>query len=306
MIKLIAFDLDGTFLDDKKNIPPENLRALEQAAARGALIVPATGRIYTGIPESLRTLPFMRWYITVNGAFIYDAFEDRAAARAEVPLKRAIEFYEYCDRLGLLYDCYQDNWGFMTAEMLETASRVIPDPGIRRLIVTLRTPVPELKAYLREKGADVQKLQLYFTDMDLRARMLRELPERFPDLSVSSSVPFNIEVNAGTATKGQALETLCGLLGIARRRDQRPRHDRKGGRGRRNVERRPRVAGGGGPCHREQQRRGLCSGGGKVCAGVKFCAPLSFFSSCRKERQRRARCKKEKGAEMGGCRKTVL
>ena len=216
MIKLIAFDLDGTFLDDKKNIPPENLRALEQAAARGALIVPATGRIYTGIPESLRTLPFMRWYITVNGAFIYDAFEDRAAARAEVPLKRAIEFYEYCDRLGLLYDCYQDNWGFMTAEMLETASRVIPDPGIRRLIVTLRTPVPELKAYLREKGADVQKLQLYFTDMDLRARMLRELPERFPDLSVSSSVPFNIEVNAGTATKGQALETLCGLLGIER------------------------------------------------------------------------------------------
>ncbi len=216
MIKLIAFDLDGTFLDDKKNIPPENLRALEEAAARGVLVVPATGRIYTGIPETLRTLPFMRWYITVNGSYVYDAVDDRAAARAEVPLDRALTFYEYCDTLGILYDCYQDNWGFMTADMLEIASRVIPDPGIRRLIVTLRTPVPELKTYLREKGADVQKLQLYFTDMELRARMLRELPGRFPDMSVSSSVPFNIEVNAGTATKGQALETLCGLLGIER------------------------------------------------------------------------------------------
>ncbi len=214
-IRLLAFDLDGTFLDDKKNIPPENLRALEKAAAKGVLVVPATGRIYTGIPETLRALPFMRWFITVNGAYIYDAVEDRAAARAEVPLERAIAFYEFCDSLGLQYDCYQDNWGFMTASMLDFARAHIPDPGIRRLIVTLRTPVPELKAYLREKGEDVQKLQLYFTDMALRARMLRELPERFPDLSVSSSVPFNIEVNAGTATKGQALETLCALLGIA-------------------------------------------------------------------------------------------
>ena len=36
MIQRIAFDLDGTFLDDKKNIPPENIRALELAAAKGA------------------------------------------------------------------------------------------------------------------------------------------------------------------------------------------------------------------------------------------------------------------------------
>ncbi len=213
-IRLICFDLDGTFLDDKKNIPPENLRALELAAARGVLIVPATGRIYTGVPEQLRRLPFMRWYITVNGAYVYDAVEDRAAARAEVPLDLALRFYEYCDGLDCFYDCYQDNWGFMTADMLAVAAERIPDPGIRRLIVNLRTPVPELKAYLRDKGEPVQKLQLYFEDMALRAEQLRELPRRFPELSVSSSVPFNIEINAGNATKGRALLTLCGLLGI--------------------------------------------------------------------------------------------
>ena len=30
-IRLISFDLDGTFLDDGKGIPPANLRALERA-----------------------------------------------------------------------------------------------------------------------------------------------------------------------------------------------------------------------------------------------------------------------------------
>ena len=213
-IKLLCFDLDGTFLDDRKNIPPENIRALEAAAARGVYLVPATGRIYTGLPEPLRLPSYMRWYITINGAYVYDAVEDRTAVRSEIPLDLALRFYEYADTLDALYDCYQDNWGFMTADMLKIAAETIPDPGIRKLIVELRTPVPELKAYLREKGEPLQKLQLYFEDMDLRARELKELPGRFPELSISSSVPFNIEINAKAATKGQAMLALCRILGI--------------------------------------------------------------------------------------------
>jgi len=213
-IRILCFDLDGTFLRDDKSIPPENLRALERAAARGVQLVPATGRIYRGIPEALRTPPCMRWFITANGAYLYDAAEDRAAARAEIPAAQAAAFFEYVDTLGVLYDCYKDNWGYMTASMLEEAVRVIPDPGVRRLITGLRTPVPELKRYLAEQGGGVQKLQLYFTDMDARARQLRELPARFPDLSFSTSMPFNIEINARTSTKGQALLTLCALLDI--------------------------------------------------------------------------------------------
>lgn len=35
--RLIAFDLDGTLLDDKKNIPEENLRVLAAAAERARI-----------------------------------------------------------------------------------------------------------------------------------------------------------------------------------------------------------------------------------------------------------------------------
>ncbi len=213
-VKILAFDLDYTLLNSKKVIPPENIDALRYANERGAYIVPATGRIYRGIPDELRFLPFMRYFITANGSYIYDAVEDRAPARAEIPLQETLDFFSFCDTIDALYDCYQDNWGFMTGDMLKIAPDIIPDPGVRRLIQTLRTPVPELKAYLREKGTDVQKLQLYFTDMELRARMLEELPQRFPNLAFSSSMPFNIEVNAPSATKGHALLALCGLLDI--------------------------------------------------------------------------------------------
>ena len=41
-VKLIAFDLDGTLLDERKNIPEENMQALSAAAEAGTLLVPAT------------------------------------------------------------------------------------------------------------------------------------------------------------------------------------------------------------------------------------------------------------------------
>ena len=39
-IRLVAFDLDGTALDDEKNLPEENRLALVACAERGILIVP--------------------------------------------------------------------------------------------------------------------------------------------------------------------------------------------------------------------------------------------------------------------------
>lgn len=213
-IKLIAFDLDGTFLDPKKNIPPDNIRALEEAAAKGVVIVPATGRIVGGVPQQIRELPFIRYYVTANGAFVYDALEDKAVARAEIPLEEALSLLRYEDGLGIPYDCYQDGWGYMSAGMQARARDFVHDPGILELVLTLRRSVPELKEFLRQKGGSVQKLQFYFTDMQERARQLEELPGMFPGMAFTTSVPFNIEVNSSAATKGQGLAALCRRLDI--------------------------------------------------------------------------------------------
>ncbi len=212
--RLIAFDLDGTFLDSAKNVPEKNLEALAAAAERGIYAVPATGRIYDGIPVALRTLPFMRYYICINGAYVYDAVDDAVIHRAEVPLETALKFYEYMDDKPALYDCYQNGKGYMTRAMYERAEDYTKDPGILRLLKTLRVPVPELKAYLREKGEDVQKLQAYYADTAERDRELARLPGVFPELLFSTSVENNIEVNYRTAGKGNGLAALCRHLGI--------------------------------------------------------------------------------------------
>ena len=212
--KLIAFDLDGTLLDSRKGLPERNRRALTAAGEGGMWLVPATGRIPAGLPEPLRGMPGLRWGILSNGAEIYDFETQRIVHREEIPLETALDVLDYAESLGLPYDCYQDNWGYISAAVKRRAPSFIPDPGILDLLERLRTPVDELRSYLRQKGEALQKLQLYFTDPALRLRLLRELPERYPTLAVTSSVPFNIEINSAAATKGRALENLCAMLEI--------------------------------------------------------------------------------------------
>lgn len=215
-MKLIALDLDGTLLTTEKVLSPENEAALRRAAEAGIEIVPATGRFYSAIPESVRGLPYIRYAITINGAQIWDAREGRSLYRAEIPWQRAVELMGRLDSLPVIYDCYMDNWGWISRDHQARAADFAPHRHSLELLQKLRTPVPELKAHLAATRHDVQKVMMFFRDPALRLAAMEDLAQRFPDLAVTSSIPMNIELNSRDATKGAALERLAALLGIPR------------------------------------------------------------------------------------------
>lgn len=215
-VSLIAFDLDGTILRGDKTVSERSVAALRAARERGALIVPATGRIYKGVPAALREPDIVRYLITINGALVYDAREDAALSRAEIPCELALRVMEHMDTADAIYDCYQDGWGYVSRAMYDLAGTYIPDPHIRELFLRSRTPVEDLKRFIRARGRSVQKLQMHFCDPEARARELALLPRLFPELLVCTSVPSNIEINVRAANKGDALLALCGALGIPR------------------------------------------------------------------------------------------
>lgn len=213
-IKLIALDLDGTLLDSDKNLSYENSAALEKAAEQGIEIVPATGRFYLGMPEIIRKLPYVRYVISINGAQVYDVVNGRTVCGSEIPWERAVSVMERFDGIDVIYDCYQDGWGRITQRFYDTADRYAANIHSLEMIKNLRTPVPELKEYLKQQAHGVQKVQAFFKDMELRSEILGKLPAEFPDLVVTTSIVNNIEVNSREATKGNALKKLAEHLGI--------------------------------------------------------------------------------------------
>ena len=213
-IKLILLDLDGTLLTSEKQISPANYDALERCAAAGVHIVPSTGRIYSGMPQVVRDLPFMRYVVAVNGAQVYDVKEDKVLCREEIELDAAFRVYDELDKLPVIYDCYMGGSGYDDAAMYERIDEFISDPHVNAMVKGTRKPVPDLRAFLREQGCPLQKIQMFFKNMERRAKELERLPKLFPDLAVTSSIANNIEFNAKNANKGEALRFLCRHLGL--------------------------------------------------------------------------------------------
>ena len=225
-IRIIALDLDGTLLDSGKGLSEANRDALARAAAKGALIVPTTGRFFGMMPPSVRDLPFVRYAITINGAQVYDRETDMALVRDEIPLDRALGVMEVLDRYDVIYDCYRNNWGWMTAALQDKAADYATNEHYLKMVREFRRPVPELKAHLRATAdeGDVQKIMLFsrnevsgskFQVSGVLDEIKREIGAKFPEIKVTSSTWNNLELNIASAHKGNALKRFAEQLGFS-------------------------------------------------------------------------------------------
>jgi len=221
-IRIIALDLDGTLLDSHKRLSAANREALAQAASKGALVVPTTGRFFGMMPPEVRDLPFVRYAITINGAQVYDRETDTAIVREEIPLETALGIMETLDRYDVIYDCYRHNWGWMTASLQAKAADYATNEHYLKMVREFRNPVPELKSHLRDTAfeGDVQKIMLFATNRsqtvarDCLTQVTHDISARFPEIKVTSSTGNNLELNISTAHKGYALRRFAEHLGL--------------------------------------------------------------------------------------------
>lgn len=213
-IRLIAFDLDGTLLDSQKKLSEENRRALADAAAAGIVLVPTTGRLATAMTPAVGDLAFLRYVIAINGAEITDRAAGTCLARANIPVEQAVAAMRKFDAQPALYDCYMDGRGWMNAAHYARIDEIVQTEEQRTWFRTLRSPVPDLKAFLLAQGRPVQKMQLFYHTAQEKEAAFAQVQAELPGLTVTSSWPQNIEVNSREANKGAALGRLCAHLGI--------------------------------------------------------------------------------------------
>ena len=212
-VRLIATDLDGTLLNEKKEVSQRNLEALYRAAEKGIFVIPATGRIWRGLPKVLLELPFLQYVISVNGAGVVDCAKDEMIYQAEFTCQDAARVAEYMRRVGTYFDCYLDGCGYVEQQYYDKIDTYCWE-SIRPFMRSTRKIVPDLVEFLRvTKGA--QKLQMQFADMELREIIMKDVVREFPEMAMTTSLPNNIEINTAGGNKGSALQALCDHLQIS-------------------------------------------------------------------------------------------
>lgn len=103
--RLVASDMDETFLDSNHAIPPANLRALRRMRELGVLFVPSSGRWYSSImdnfPGEARELLEGSYVLSYNGGFINRVGDPEPLTTCGLSRACAEELYARGRELGL-------------------------------------------------------------------------------------------------------------------------------------------------------------------------------------------------------------
>jgi len=212
MIAQILFtDLDGTLLNDQKEITPGNRQAVNEALAAGRRIVVTSGRPLASSLDQARRLDLAGpgcYVIAYNGAEIYDCSRNKSVFRCTVAMEDLLAVFAEARRRGAFIQTY-DNEQVVIEPWCKPA---VAQWYTGRLGMTYRTigdvgrdlSAPPVKALL----IDREETGI----LDEMARWIRaELPGRV-DCFYSSA--WLLEVVAAGMNKGAAVQKLCGMLGI--------------------------------------------------------------------------------------------
>ena len=213
-IKLIAIDLDGTLLNSKKCMSDHNREALISCIRKGIHIVPCTGRTVDGIPAEIKDIPGIRYAITTNGAVIEDMKENIVIDTRMLTCDLALELLRFVDPYRVMYDPYIERRGITESRFIDHLPEFGLTPELQDLVRNTRDICPDIIEFVEKANKPVEKINLFFPDMEERAKLRAELEKR-NDILVTSSIPNNLEINALDATKGDAIIRLSSHLGIS-------------------------------------------------------------------------------------------
>ncbi len=216
MIRLVAIDIDGTLLDSHGRIPPRNLRAIEQAVARGTDIVLVTGRSFPFALPVARQLPPEVALIVSNGA-LERAQDGTTLASRLLPVSQAADLlaatraFHHC--AALIFD--RDSSGQIVADTMDWNVPNRKPYWLRnRHLIARNTP---LESALTEDPVEVM-FNGTVADMRVLAGQLAGMAGQFAvAVTEYEDRDFTLlDVTAPAATKRDALARRAAALGIGR------------------------------------------------------------------------------------------
>ncbi|MDO4170999.1 MAG: Cof-type HAD-IIB family hydrolase [Lachnospiraceae bacterium] len=212
-IRIIGLDLDGTTFTNDKTITQHTKEVIEKATAQGIVVLPCTGRQYSGLPEEFLAMKGVKYAITSNGASIVDLETKEPIYTNYIPYEIAAETMEQLLKENTLVDIYINGRCYIEERLVERFSDFIPTPAIAEYFRKTRIPVNNLANVIRNNHLDAEKFHLLFNDMDLRAELKKEYDQN-PHFLATCAVHNNLELNNITADKGTALLALADILDI--------------------------------------------------------------------------------------------
>lgn len=207
-IKMLAFDIDGTLIDNKRKISPRNDHVLRALQSQGVLLVPATGRCLSGLPKKLPEIIQLRYVITSNGARTSDLQRDVSLETRLIDESRALRILNICKHHKVWVSIHVDNQCYDSNNVMNSIRKVIYKGDFSQQPVTRN-----LISMVRQQHLAIEKIQIFGLGLKALVRLQADL-NQVDHLAMPITHGSYMEVTDLQANKGDALARLCDYLGV--------------------------------------------------------------------------------------------
>ncbi|MGI6229947.1 MAG: HAD family hydrolase [Tractidigestivibacter sp.] len=209
--QLIAFDMDGTLLDDKKQILPDTLRAIHEATEAGKVVAIASGRSPRMIELYREQLPDVRYAICISGASILDLREGRLLMQESFDPKVISRLRAACEGEDYVLEVFSGMDAYMQKDQLSN----LEPYGVgqfRKLYETVSVLVDDIEGWVTEHPDAIAKYNVHARGAEACNRIIdgaAGLPA-----TVAITEGCSAEFSPAGVSKGTALKILCEQLDI--------------------------------------------------------------------------------------------
>ncbi|MEX0380049.1 Cof-type HAD-IIB family hydrolase [Leuconostoc sp. MS02] len=209
-IKIVSIDIDGTLLNDRREITPEVKSRIQQALANGVKIVITTGRPLPGVRDILSELGINgddQYVITYNGGLVQTASGKKTLFRQPLSV-----------------EAFQKVNAFMTAQntyvQVETQDAAYTTHHRIHPWASFENSLVNLPLFVLDTEVALEKVEFIKAIANAESDELDAVQAVVPDeikdsVNVIRSTANNLEFIDQHASKGHALLALADVLGVA-------------------------------------------------------------------------------------------
>lgn len=211
-IKMVAIDIDGTLINDNREITPKTVDAIKKASNQGVKIVLCTGRPMTGVQAYLDQLGLDNrddeYVVSFNGG-LAQTTSKKVMVDASISFNDYVDWENYCLKEGV-------HSQIETRDLIYTTNQNLSRYTIYESeLVSMPVRYRSLDEMARIQDQYVIAKAMMVDDKETIDRALKDLPKDLADrFSIVRSEDFYLEFMHKSVSKGQALNRLCEGLQI--------------------------------------------------------------------------------------------
>lgn len=213
-IRMVALDLDGTTLNNQKEISARTMTAFRKAMESGVHIVVSTGRTFQSLPKQLFSIEGLEYIVTSNGAHVTELATMKTIYENYLTSHAVEEVVRVLRSTGFSIETFVGGKAFIDKAEYED---VVANGSTYRdaeYIKSTRNPIPHICDYMIENKHQIENISINFEHIEEKEKWQRIL-EQIEGITLTSSFQHNFEIGGANTSKAEALRFLMRRLGVS-------------------------------------------------------------------------------------------